>query len=250
MTRLVCLIAKRHSGKSACATYLRQQAGFRNIKFAGPLKDMLRAAGMTEDQLEGPDEIKEGVTDHFRQFINDPHRCSHAMIYSLLNEGDGRDIAFKMFDPVPALQGKSIAYFKALLDFYIIRWGTEPGITPRKIMQELGTEIGRVLCGEKIWTDRWEQQAQRYALVSTDDLRFPNEWDQAWAAFPDIVTIGIIRPNNPIKFDPHPSEAFIDKLIEKCHHKLISEEGKLHELCARVHGLAMGPSMNFTPASS
>jgi hypothetical protein len=41
------------SGKSAVSDYLVNQRGFVRIKFAGPLKDMLRTLGLTEDEIEG-----------------------------------------------------------------------------------------------------------------------------------------------------------------------------------------------------
>lgn len=53
------------------------------------------------------------------------------------------------------------------------------GRTPRWAMQTLGTEWGRDLIGDAIWTNAW-RQAVRDALVQgrsviTDDLRFKNE---------------------------------------------------------------------------
>lgn len=40
------------SGKSTCAQWL-QQAGWKRVPFAGPLKEMLRALGLTEAELNG-----------------------------------------------------------------------------------------------------------------------------------------------------------------------------------------------------
>lgn len=55
MTRLVALTGAAGSGKSTAADYL-VSTGWRRVKFAGPLKDMMRAlyraAGLTEDQIE------------------------------------------------------------------------------------------------------------------------------------------------------------------------------------------------------
>lgn len=55
MNRLIigfCGPAK--SGKSLAAEYLINNHGFARVKFAGPLKAMLAALGLTHDEIEGP----------------------------------------------------------------------------------------------------------------------------------------------------------------------------------------------------
>lgn len=54
--RAPCVIAisgAAGSGKSTAADYLVRMHGYERVKFAGPLKDMCRAIGMTESQIEG-----------------------------------------------------------------------------------------------------------------------------------------------------------------------------------------------------
>lgn len=50
----------------------------------------------------------------------------------------------------------------------------------RKILQLLGTDIGRNLIDKDIWVQHWEEAVQRLGaegetIVVADDLRFPNE---------------------------------------------------------------------------
>lgn len=45
------------SGKSTAALHLVERYGFQRVRFAGPLKDMMRALGLTEAEIEG--ELKE-----------------------------------------------------------------------------------------------------------------------------------------------------------------------------------------------
>ena len=42
-----------NSGKSTVADYLITQHGFQLVKFAQGLKDMVRALGLTQDEIEG-----------------------------------------------------------------------------------------------------------------------------------------------------------------------------------------------------
>lgn len=49
----VGLVGVMRSGKTTVADYLCQSYGFTRIKFADPLKDMLRSLGLNEDEIEG-----------------------------------------------------------------------------------------------------------------------------------------------------------------------------------------------------
>jgi hypothetical protein len=56
--RVVALTGAAGSGKSTAADYLIRQHGYERVKFAGPLKAMLKAAGLTDNQIEGTDKEK------------------------------------------------------------------------------------------------------------------------------------------------------------------------------------------------
>lgn len=50
------------------------------------------------------------------------------------------------------------------------------GLTPRHLMQTLGTEWGRRMVGSDLWIDLWRAKLSgQTGLVVVDDLRFPNE---------------------------------------------------------------------------
>ena len=51
--KLVAFCGYMGSGKSFCADYLVKNFGYTKVKFAKPLKSMLRALGLTERELEG-----------------------------------------------------------------------------------------------------------------------------------------------------------------------------------------------------
>lgn len=70
LPRLVALSGAAGSGKTTAADYLIQHYGYTRFKFAGPLKDMLYATGLTHDQIEGtckevPTEILCGRTPRY-----------------------------------------------------------------------------------------------------------------------------------------------------------------------------------------
>jgi hypothetical protein len=58
--RVIALVGLAGCGKSTVAKHLTARHGYRVEKFAGPLKDMLRAFGLTEEHIEG--KLKEEPT--------------------------------------------------------------------------------------------------------------------------------------------------------------------------------------------
>lgn len=53
LPRVIALIGNAGAGKSTVAEYLTKVHGYKVVKFAGPLKNMLRAIGLDDDELEG-----------------------------------------------------------------------------------------------------------------------------------------------------------------------------------------------------
>lgn len=58
------------AGKSTASRYLVERYGYKLVKFAGPLKDMCRAIGLTEEQIEGhlkeaPSPMLQGKTPRY-----------------------------------------------------------------------------------------------------------------------------------------------------------------------------------------
>lgn len=68
--KVIGLVGRMGSGKSTVANYLTEQYGFKLVKFADPLKDMLRAVGIGEEEIEGhlknePCDLLMGKTPRF-----------------------------------------------------------------------------------------------------------------------------------------------------------------------------------------
>jgi hypothetical protein len=54
LPNVVALTGVAGSGKSTLAAYLIERHGYVRVKFAGPLKSMCRALGLSDDHIEGP----------------------------------------------------------------------------------------------------------------------------------------------------------------------------------------------------
>lgn len=72
-----------------------------------------------------------------------------------------------------------------------------PGISPRRVMQTLGTEWGRKCIHEDLWTYITRQTVERHLAagfsVVIDDMRFPNEYAMATQALGGHA-LRIVRP--------------------------------------------------------
>lgn len=156
MSKIIALYSPAaQSGKSTIAHALNG-LGYRTIKFAGILKDMIRTmllgAGIPYDTVE-------------------------RMI-----EGDLKE------KPITFPNGRTV--------------------TPRVLMQTLGTEWGRGI-NPDLWADLTISKATGASgKVIIDDMRFPNEFDAVKKA--GGVTILVTRPGVVRPANCHPSEGQLD----------------------------------------
>jgi len=95
------------------------------------------------------------------------------------------------------------------------RWG----MTPREIMQKLGTEVGRSIHPDvwvlnlcyRIKEAEFEKNCPNPTVVLVTDTRFPNEVEIPKKILSEIATIRVNRPGMPATpFDSHPSETSLD----------------------------------------
>lgn len=61
--RIIAVLGSSASGKSTTAQYLVEKHGFTRVRFAQALKDMLVCAGLTKEQVDGPQEVREQPLD-------------------------------------------------------------------------------------------------------------------------------------------------------------------------------------------
>lgn len=75
------------------------------------------------------------------------------------------------------------------------------GVTPRHLLQTLGTEWGRQLIHPEVWLRCWQGQVERHLAagfsVVADDVRFANE-AAAIEDMPNGVMVRIRRPGGPV----------------------------------------------------
>jgi len=80
----------------------------------------------------------------------------------------------------------------------------------RRLMQRIGTEAGRNVLGDSIWTDAAQRTIRDIdGPVVITDVRFPNEY----ALVEDVLdgwTVRISRPSLPVGADLHISETALD----------------------------------------
>jgi dephospho-CoA kinase len=57
--QIVAVLGSSAAGKSTVAQYLVERHGFTRVRFAQPLKDMLMSIGVTREQVDGPQSIRE-----------------------------------------------------------------------------------------------------------------------------------------------------------------------------------------------
>ncbi|TWA89549.1 hypothetical protein [Bradyrhizobium stylosanthis] len=147
---------KRH-GKDSVARELVLN-GFKIVRFADPLKAMLRAFYQAHDLV--PSEIERRLEGDLKE---------HPCIY---------------------LNGK----------------------TPRHAMQTLGTEWGRDLIDQDLWTDSLRRRASLHDKVVVPDVRFENECAKIHEMEGKVVRVDASQRVPEDTFSNHSSETGIGKL--------------------------------------
>lgn len=84
------------------------------------------------------------------------------------------------------------------------------GRSTRFFMQKLGTEFGREMIWEDIWTSAFQDRARQFEKVVCSDMRFPNEVDLIKRM--GGRTVRVVNPSQPMPADAHISETAIDML--------------------------------------
>lgn len=153
--KVIGLAGRKGSGKDTAAQILINQ-GYELIKFADPLKGMLRY--LLDYQSMAHDEIERRI------------------------EGDMKEDSCAQLGMNPT------------------RWA----------MQTLGTEWGRDLLSNEIWTSAFYNRAQQFDKVVCTDVRFPNEITTITQGLGGYI-YRVVRPNSG-KSDTHTSETQIDDL--------------------------------------
>ena len=112
-------------------------------------------------------------------------------------KGSGKSESVKILQDKGFTEVKMAGALKGMTDFYLQYLGLNEqerfdrieghlkevpdeaflGKTSRQFQQFLGTEMGRKLVGDDIWTNAFEKRAALFELVACSDVRFPNELD-------------------------------------------------------------------------
>lgn len=105
------------------------------------------------------------------------------------------------------------------------------GKTPRDLMKSLGTQWGREMVGEELWTGLMTSKLWRAKdPVVVDDMRFPDEFDALKGMGAKMVRID--RPGAPKPTDGHRSEGQLDA---KDFDAVVENSGTLSDLRDSVY---------------
>ena len=88
-------------------------------------------------------------------------------------------------------------FAKPIKDFAtLLGWNGNKDKKGRRLLQLLGTEVGRECISDLIWVYKWQVDLGDEDTVICDDLRFQNEYDFLADLEIPVVLIHIIRPTD------------------------------------------------------
>jgi hypothetical protein len=192
MVKLIGIAGRKFSGKDTAANILVEEAGFVNVKFAFGIKTLATA---------------------FFKFIGFPEDVIHEVV-----DGSRKEESFAILvDEGTALFAQFVQVEHDLLstilgiDLRAIDFPPFTGTTSREFQQFIGTEIGRNLAGETVWTDAAMAEAEKHERVVISDVRFPNELDIIHDRGGIVARLQRDQAKGG-QFIDHPSENQIDTL--------------------------------------
>lgn len=160
-------------------------------------------------------------------------------------KGSGKSESVLVLQSVGFTEVKMAGALKGMTDFYLQYIGLSAqerfdrieghlkevpddaflGKTAREFQQFLGTEFGRKLIGEEIWTAAFAKRAQSLSLVACSDVRFPNELDLIHSL--GGIVYRVERETEQNEYSLHESEKHIPTLDVD---GVIDNNGTLDEL--------------------
>lgn len=198
------------SGKSTLAEIALSTKGFELVAFAQPLKDFCTKALM--------------------EFF-DPTQTT-PYIASLLSTQDFKKIR-PLFDDIDHRNEKILS---------------TPYLTPRILMQKIGTDLVRHHLGPDIWANALAQKIRNndIKLVAITDLRFPNELEIIKNSFPDyqILHIHLTQTHESLA-PPHESESHIEWLSSQADLNILNKKTSKLDLLKLTHSLVPSEFKHF-----
>jgi nucleoside-triphosphatase THEP1 len=120
--------------------------------------------------------------------INNNHKETTLVIFMIHGPmGSGKSTLSKLICDRAAMSGKTatvLPFAKPLKDAArVLGWNGQKDKKGRRLLQLLGTEVGRKCISESIWTDKWQKAVSDAEvdndIIVCDDLRFLNEYEAA-----------------------------------------------------------------------
>lgn len=232
---VIGIVGQLNSGKDTVATYLAENLEFVHIALADPIKDFASEVfNFTQKQLWGPSNFRNDWDE--RYFIDSPQwtyarenleSCGPQFIYKICESSD------------PRLMWQLLCWFEDLKK-------NHPQLSPRVMLQTLGTEWGRECVNEDVWVNymirRSDQIVKKgFKGVIVSDVRFKNELDAIRKAQGKLIKV--VRPvtanaATTIGVVNHPSESEQKSFTDDEFDYIVLNKGSLDDLYCELNKIS------------
>lgn len=263
---IVAIKGKAGAGKDTIGMHLTVQHGFQKVAFAEPLRDCVGVTFGLPFQLMSEPDLKETtlfeMQDRFRLPFRDKHSfmiaCREGAIKAFnLSWSEGNTVGnlyrtkldrFPYITPEELLD-KWTSRMWEVFGPYIENSTLTTEMSPRKLLQLVGTEVGRELWKD-IWIAIWGDRAAQHDRVVVTDCRFMNE--AATIRTHGGTIWNVIRPLSPTatKETGHLSEQEMDRIQSDV---TLINDGSMHDLWAKADAIllaGLGGGQTLTDAAA
>lgn len=218
MSDVIGLVGYIGSGKDTVYSLLNERLGgdYNNFKFAGKLKEFCCAVFDIEPSVMESQEKKKTL---------------HKVVYK--NEDEFVDKFIDSCHSLEIYHTETISRLCTRTLLLLKKHGDSSNLiieqTPRKILQVIGTDVFREVCGENFWVDQLKSDEK----VIATDVRFPNEAQRIKDLGGILVRVKSINDN----VDNHESEQHISTI--ECDYEILNKKDGMSNLLLKVDELSI-----------
>lgn len=224
MTVIIGICGQLGSGKDTASDHLVDQMGYQKIAFAEPIKEFAQNVfGFTDEQVWGPSENRNTIDPRFSE-----------QGYWLLTEECLFRYGPEWIQQVLPEQNIGITYH-SLYEWFTMFKATTLHVSPRLVLQSLGTEWGRTQ-KDSIWVDILLDKAKSRGKVIASDVRFINEAKALQERGGKLLKIRrpLTDTEPPPDFTSHRSETEQQGIPDDMFDAIITNTGTLNEFYTSV----------------
>lgn len=163
---ILAIHGQTNAGKDTAAGHLTNSYGYQKVAFADPVKRIAQLLfAFTDDQLWGPSALRNEVDVRYTNPVGHDWQYAEDRLHA-----EGKKVVQHLKEVTTFEENEEDAFASLVYWFNWVRKRHSESLSPRIVIQTLGTEWGRERLSESVWIDYLQHVSSR--LTTEDGLRY------------------------------------------------------------------------------